>query len=86
VSAESGKGLTDALLARLVATFPVGHTPDALFMSRRSRAQLQASRTVTLYGGEKKRPDQPATAPLPTEFEGIPIYATDSILDTDTAE
>lgn len=86
LTADSGKGLTDSLLASVLETFPVGVTPDAFFMSRRSRRQLQASRTVTLFGQGKGRPDQPVIAPLPTEYEGIPIVATDSILNTDAIE
>jgi len=83
LTAESGKGWTDALNARVMATFPVGHRPDAIFASRRSLAQLQASRTVTLMGTGSNRPNQPNIAPVPTEYEGIPIIATDSILNTD---
>lgn len=79
-------GLTDALLAQLMETFPVGYTPDVLLMSRRSRSQLQQSRSVSLNGNAKVRPDQPKHAPLPTEYEGIPIVATDSILNTDAIE
>lgn len=86
LTADSGKGLTDTLLATLFATFPVGHVPDALFMSRRSRRQLQISRTVVLQGNAKVRPDQPTIAPIPTEYEGVPIIATDSILNTDALE
>ena len=86
VTTDSSKGLTDSLLAQLVNSFPVGYTPDAIFMSRRSRSQLQAARTVTLFGSGKVRPEQPAVAPLPTEYDGIPIYATDSILNTDATE
>lgn len=83
LTAETGKGLTDALLAELLATFPVGHRPDAIFASRRSLGQLQADRVVTLFGTGKDRPNQAKVAPYPTEFEGIPIVPTDSILNTD---
>ena len=83
LTADSGKGLTDALLAQLLATFPVGYMPDAIFMSRRSRSQLQTSRTVTLFGQGSTRPDQPLIAPLPTSYDGVPLYVTDSILNTD---
>lgn len=86
ITADSGKGLTDSLLADLLATFPVGQTPDAIFMSRRSRKQLQNSRTVVLNGSGKTRPDQPTVAPAPTEYEGIKIITTDSILNTDALE
>lgn len=85
---DNGKGLTDALLADLISKFPVGYVPDALFMSRRSRKQLQKARTVVLNGGASGKPSGGAAtvAPTPTEYEGIPIIATDSILDTDAIE
>ena len=83
LTADSGKGLTDALLAKLLDTFPVGYMPDAIFMSRRSRTQLQTQRTVTLFGQGKNRPDQSNIAPIPTEYDGVPIIVTDSILNTD---
>jgi len=72
---DSGKTLDDDKLADLLALFPVGYRPDALFMSRRSRAQLQKSRTATTVTG--------APAPTPTDYEGIPIIATDSIVNTE---
>ena len=75
LTADSGKGLTDALIADLLSKFPVGHIPDYLFMSRRSLKQLQASRTATNSTG--------APAPFPTESFGVPIQVTDSILDTE---
>ena len=86
LTADSGKGLTDALLAELLATFPTGFVPDALIMSRRSRSQLQASRTVTLFGSGRNRPNQATVAPLPTEYDGIPIVTTDSIPNNDAIE
>ena len=86
VTEDSGDGATDALLAQLLATFPVGDVPDAIFMSRRSRSQLQTSRTVVLHGNGTTRPDQPNIAPIPTSYDGIPIHATDSILNTDAIE
>lgn len=86
LTADVGKGLTDALLAQLFATFPVGFVPDAIFMSRRSRTQLQTARTVVLQGNAKVRPDQPNVAPIPTEYDGVAIYPSDSILNTDAIE
>jgi hypothetical protein len=86
LTADSTKGLTDARLAALLETFPVGFVPDFIAMSRRSRSQLQASRTVVLQGQGKSRPEQPAIAPLPTEYDGIPFMVTDSILNTDAIE
>lgn len=85
---DSGKGLTDLLLADLIASFPVGYRPDAIFMSRRSRKQLQKARTVVLQGGAVGNANggSMAVAPTPTEYEGIRIVATDSILNTDAIE
>lgn len=86
ITADSGKTLTDVLMNTAIATFPVGWIPDAIFMSRRSCTQLQNSRTVVLQGQGTNRPDQPNTAPRPTSFNGIPIYESDSILNTDAIE
>lgn len=75
LTADSGKGLTDALISQLLAKFPVGKGPDVMFASRRSIQQLQASRTATTVTG--------APAPIPTESFGVPILPTDSIVDTE---
>jgi hypothetical protein len=87
LTADSGKGLTDSLLADLLAKYPVGFTPDAWFMTRRSRTQLQKSRTVTLTGNGSRGSVGSETgliAPLPTEAFGIPIIVTDNLLNTET--
>jgi hypothetical protein len=55
-------------------------------MSANQRYLLQISRTVTLQGSGSTRPNQPLVAPVPTEYDGIPIYATDAIGDTDAIE
>jgi hypothetical protein len=52
-------------------------------MNRRSRQQLQASRTVTLFGQGTTRPNQELLAPIPDSYDGIPIICTDSILSTE---
>lgn len=83
LTAQDGKGLTDALIADALDKFPSGYVPDAIFMSRRSRTQLRKSRTIVLNGQGTTRPNQPTIAPTPTEYEGIPIIATDSILNTE---
>lgn len=85
---DSGKGLTDTLIAKLLALFPVGYRPDAFFGSRRSLRQLQVSRSVTLFnsGGTKIGSGMENIAPWPDSAFGVPIYATDSILNTDTVE
>jgi hypothetical protein len=88
LTAESGKGMTDALVAAVLDLFPVGMVPDAIFMSRRSRAQLRVARTATTayaMGGGRRLPNaEDMYVGQPTESHGIPIYVTDSILDTDT--
>ena len=86
ITADSGKGLTDSLLADLLASFPVGKVPTSIMLNRRSRSQLQKSRTVVLQGSGRGRPDQPVLAPLPSEYEGIPLVVTDSIGNTDAIE
>lgn len=85
LTTDSGKGLTDSLLADLFAAFPIGVKPTHLFMSRRSRQQLQKTRTVTLQGNSAGNPkgNQGLIAPVPTEYDGVPIIATDSILNTE---
>lgn len=78
-TADSGKGVTDALLAQLLSQAPVGMKPNYWFMSRRSAFQLQSSRSSTANADS-----QPLNfAPLPSESNGIPIIVTDSITNTE---
>lgn len=67
--------LTDDLIAQLLAKFPIGFGPTHLVMSRRSRRQLQDSRTATNSTG--------APAPFPTEAFGVPIIVSDAVSDTE---
>ena len=87
LTAQAGKGLTDALLSSAMELFPAGVTPDAIFMSRRSREQLKISRSalVALQGNGKTGTlgGGSTYVPTPTDFEGVPIVATDSILNTE---
>ena len=76
LTADAGCTLTDAKLFSLLALFPVGYRPDAVFMSRRSLNQLRQSRTAVNVTG--------APAPIPTEVEGIPIFPTDAISNVET--
>lgn len=83
---NTGKGLTDTHMANLINTFEEnanGLRPTHFFMSYRSRRQLQASRTVTLLGQGSARPQQGLVAPMPTEYEGVPIVATTAISNTE---
>lgn len=85
-TADSGKGVTDSLLSQLLEKFPTDTFPTHILMNRRSRGQLQRSRTVTMFGNGKTGAvgsQSGLIAPLPTEFEGIPIITTDSIVSTE---
>lgn len=88
LTADANKGLTDSLISQFLEKYPVGYQPDALFMSRRSRAQLQRSRSVTIFSGNggKAGANLENIAPIPTEAFGIPIVVTDSIGNTDAIE
>lgn len=84
---ETGDLLTDAKIATLLALFPIGYRPDALFASRRSIAQLQRSRTFTVFAGGSGTPASiEMVGDLPDSAFGIPLYASDSILNTDAVE
>ena len=76
LTADSGKGLTDSLLADALALFPSSDQPTHIVMNRRSRTQLRKSRTTYSPIGEP--------APRPSEYEGIPIVTTDAITNTET--
>lgn len=75
LTAEAGKGLTDARLGSLLSAFPAHVVPDAFFATRRSIEQLRASRTATTENGRE--------VPWPVDFEGIPLVPTDAILNTE---
>ena len=71
---------TDALSSKLHALLPVGITPTHCFATKRARAGLQQSRTVTLFGQASVKLNQPTVAPIPdVDIEGIPIVPTDGI-------
>jgi hypothetical protein len=76
LTAEDGHGLTDDLIAAVVEKFPESRPPTHLAMNRRSLFQLRASRTAVNATG--------APAPIPTEWEGIPIISTGSVVSTET--
>lgn len=80
ITTDSQKGLTDVLISTALAKFPAGRGPNVAFMTQRSLAQLQASRTATSPTG--------APAPFPTSITGIdgqmiPIRVTDAIRNTE---
>ncbi len=75
LTAESSHTLTDDMISQLLAKFPIGNEPTHLVMNRRSRQQLQDSRTATTTSG--------APAPFPTEAFGVPIVTVESIVSTE---
>jgi hypothetical protein len=54
----------------------LGMVPNAIFMNPRSLYQLRAGRTATTVTGQP--------APLPTDWNGIPIYSTTNISVAET--
>jgi hypothetical protein len=67
--------LTDDMIAELLSKAPVGSEFTHILMGRRSRKQLQDSRTATNSTG--------TPAPFPTESFGVPIITTDAITATE---
>ena len=77
--------LTDALVADALALFPVGTVPTHLFVNRTARRLLQKSRAPVITSGisaitaasELQYPQ------IPSESQGIPLYVTDSLTQTE---
>jgi hypothetical protein len=86
LTADSGKGLTDLLISSAISKFPAGWAPDVILATRRSRTQLQQARTATLfsYMGQQVKGSSSVIAPLPDDWNGIPIAVTDAIKDTES--
>ncbi len=76
---EDTNTLDDDMIDELVALWPEGTQPDAIFMNGRSHMQLKQSRTATNATG--------APAPWPTEADGkagtIPIYVTPALTNSE---
>jgi HK97 family phage prohead protease len=74
---DSGKGLTDILMAQaLRKARQLGSNPNAIFMTYRSGEQLQLSRTATTTTG--------TPVPWPDNYMGIPIYYSNNISEAET--
>jgi len=85
IGTDSGKGMTDALVAELLSKW-YGPAPDVIFVNRRSAFQLQTSRTVSIIsdGTKKVLGGVGTVAPMPTESNGIPIVITDQITNAES--
>lgn len=75
VNIDETKKLDDNLVYKLLGSFGTGTPAQALFMSKRSLEQLRESRTATNALG--------TPAPTPTDVAGVPIFALDTMLDTE---
>lgn len=76
ITNDTGCKLDDDLISDALAAFPVGKDPNYIVMNRRSRKQLQQSRTATNATG--------APAPIPMDAFGVPIVTTDAISSTES--
>ena len=77
-------GLTDDMLTDCIEAYAQandGQRPDAIFMSYNARKMLRKSRTLAFTS--KKGVDVTQYAPTPTDIDGIPIIATNAIVDTE---
>lgn len=72
---DASNPITDDGVAELLSKFPIGQKPDALFTSQAGLEGLRKSRTATNATG--------APAETPTVVHGVPIHATDAILNTE---
>ena len=75
ITKETGKTVDDDLLSRALELFPSQFQPTHIFMNKQSVGQLARSRTATNITG--------VPAPRPTDYEGLPIIATDSLIITE---
>ena len=78
IGTANGKTLTDALMYQAYEKFTtaLGAEPTHIFLTPRSREQLRASRTATTTTGQP--------APLPTDWNGIPLIASSAISNAET--
>ena len=78
IGTAAGKTLTDALMFSAYEKFTtaLGAEPTHIFLTPRSREQLRASRTATTTNGQP--------APLPTDWNGIPLVASSAISNAET--
>jgi len=80
----STTGLNDDMLADCVEAYMKvndGRRPDAIFMSYNARKMLRKSRTLSL--SIKSGVNAQVFAPIPTDYDGIPLFATNALLDTE---
>ena len=77
-------GLNDDMLMDCIDAYAQvndGKRPDGIFMSYKARKMLRKSRTLTLQ--IKNGVNAQVFAPIPTDVDGIPLFATNALLDTE---
>ena len=74
-TADTTHTATDKLLGQLKTLFPDSKKPHMYFMTKEVREQIRESRTATNPTG--------TPAPTPTDYEGIPILATQGLTNTE---
>lgn len=91
LTADSGKGLTDALMSKLARSFGNGKSPTLFVMASRSGEQLGASRQATAINFNMGQSGDAAQAtyntyPEPPEnWRNIPIVYADNAIGEDEA-
>ncbi|MFO0383230.1 MAG: major capsid protein [Pirellula sp.] len=83
IPATGTGSVTDALLQSLFDLFPASAPPTHFVMNRRSRGQLQSSRSTVNIGGNSRLLTRHAETPV--DFNGIPIVCVESIGNAETA-
>lgn len=76
ITQEQGHTMNDDLAAAALSLFPAGKGPNAVVMSRRSRYQIQTSRTAVNPTG--------APAPIPTDLFGVPVIVSEAVSNAET--
>ncbi len=80
----SSHKLTDEILAEMVSKYAEandGLNPDAIFCTFAQRLLLQKSRGTTVRTGARSSIE--ITAAVPLEYDGIPIIATNNLVNTE---
>ena len=83
LTADSGKGLTDAMIFDALGRFPAGRGPTVCFMTQRSLMQLQKSRTPTTNTAIKGTMAEYPRTIIGVDGQEIPILVTDALLNTE---
>ena len=84
VNESASNPCTDALLAQMLRKFPASHKPTHIVMNQATLARWEESRTKAMTF-VKGRSNGGTIADTPTEFRGLQVIVTDSLLEDETA-